>query len=48
MGERRLELDGARYILVEGIFAPEIVEDLRAALEAFEGLELALGGKPVD
>ncbi|MFN8048986.1 MAG: ATP-binding protein [Ancrocorticia sp.] len=30
ISERRLELDGARYILVEGIFAPEIVEDLRA------------------
>lgn len=30
VGERRLELDGARYILVEGIFAPEIVADLQA------------------
>lgn len=28
-GTRLEELDGARYVLAEGIFAPEIVEDLR-------------------
>lgn len=38
ISERRLELDGARYILVEGIFAPEIVEDLRA--EGARGCDL--------
>ncbi|MGO1859487.1 uridine kinase family protein [Ancrocorticia populi] len=30
LGERRVELDGARFVLVEGIFAPEIVDRARA------------------
>lgn len=29
VGERKVELDGARYVLVEGIFAPLIVSQLR-------------------
>lgn len=29
-GMRELELDGAKFVLVEGIFAPEIVHDLKA------------------
>lgn len=29
VGERRVELDGARFVLVEGIFAPEIVDATR-------------------
>ncbi|MGO1590478.1 MAG: uridine kinase family protein [Ancrocorticia sp.] len=28
VGERRVELDGARFVLVEGIFAPEVVDAL--------------------
>ncbi|VEI13669.1 uridine kinase family protein [Trueperella bialowiezensis] len=30
IGERTLEMDGRRYVLAEGIFAVEIIDDLRA------------------
>ncbi|UVJ60162.1 ATP-binding protein [Trueperella pyogenes] len=29
VGERTLEMEGRRYVLAEGIFAPEIIEDLK-------------------
>ncbi|MDP9806655.1 uridine kinase [Trueperella bonasi] len=30
IGERKLDMDGRRYVLAEGIFAVEIIDDLRA------------------